>query len=145
MYRHILIAIDGSALAEKALEHGLTLAKAVGANVTLLHVTEPFPVVMSEEAILSNPIEDYEKAVVASAGKILGRASEIAAKAGVATTARHEKDQYPAEGIVKAAGAVGADLVVMASHGRRGISKLLLGSQATEVLTHSKVPVLICR
>lgn len=145
MYRHILIATDGSELAGKALDHGLALAKGVGAKVTLLHVTEPFPVVMSEEAILANPIEDYDKAVVASAEKILGRASEAAAKAGVTATARHEKNQYPAEGIVKAAGAVGADLIVMASHGRRGISKLLLGSQATEVLTHSKIPVLVCR
>lgn len=145
MYRNILIATDGSDLADKALHHGLALAKATGAKVTLLHVTEPFPVVMSEEAILSNPIEDYDKAVVASAGKILGLAADTAAKAGVTAMTRHEKDQYPAEGIVKAAGTIGADLIVMASHGRRGISKLLLGSQATEVLTHSKVPVLICR
>lgn len=145
MYRHILIATDGSELAEKALDHGLRLAKGVGAKVTLVHVTEPFPVVMSEEALLTNPIEDYEKAVEASAEKILGNASQMAAKAGVTAAVRHEKNQYAAEGIIKAANALGADLVVMASHGRRGISKLLLGSQATEVLTHSKIPVLICR
>lgn len=145
MYRHILIATDGSELAQKALDHGLRLAKGMGAKVTLLHVTEPFPVVMSEEALLTNPIEDYETAATASADRILANAAQVAAEAGVSAVTRHEKDQYPAEGIVKAASAVGADLIVMASHGRRGISKLLLGSQATEVLTNSKVPVLICR
>lgn len=145
MYSHILIATDGSELAGKALEHGLRLAKQVGAKVTLVHVTEPFPVVMAEEAILTNPIEDYEKSVAIGAQKILGAAKAAADEAGVTVALLHEKDQYPAEGIVRAAAETGADLLVMASHGRRGLSKLLIGSQATEVLTHSKIPVLICR
>jgi nucleotide-binding universal stress UspA family protein len=63
----------------------------------------------------------------------------------VACDTLHVKDQYPAEGIVEAAQARGCDLIVMASHGRRGLSKLLLGSQATRVLTHTDVPVLVCR
>lgn len=145
MYKQILIATDGSELAGKALDHGLRLAKTVGAKVTIVNVTEPFPVVLSDDAMIVPPIEEYEDAVAEAAKKILSAASDQAAKAGVSASVRQEKDQFAAEGIIKAAGEVGADLIVMASHGRRGISKLLLGSQATEVLTHSKVPVLICR
>lgn len=145
MYRNILIATDGTDLAGKALDHGLRLAKAVGAQVTIVNVTEPFPVVLSDDGFVPLPINEYETAVAEASDKILKAAKEAAAKVGIDAKTCQIKDQFPAEGIIKAAGDIGADLIVMASHGRRGFRKLLLGSQATEVLTHSKVPILICR
>jgi len=97
------------------------------------------------EGAIALPIDAYEEAVSADAARILAGVSAEAVKVGVACEALHVRDQFPAEGIVAAAKAQGCELIVMASHGRRGLSKLLLGSQATRVLALSEVPVLICR
>jgi nucleotide-binding universal stress UspA family protein len=145
MYKHILLATDGSDLAKKGVDQGLALAKALGAKVTAVTVTEPLSAMLVGEAAIALPLDDFDKAASANATQILAGVSAAAGKAGVACDALHVKDQYPAEGIVEAAKAGGCDLIVMASHGRRGISKLLLGSQATRVLTLSEVPVLVCR
>jgi nucleotide-binding universal stress UspA family protein len=145
MFKHILIATDGSELAQKGVDQGLALAKALGAKVTAVTVTEPLTAMLVGEAAIALPIDEFEKAASAGAAKILAGVSVSAAKAGVACEPLYVKEQYPAEGIVEAAKARGCDLIVMASHGRRGLSKLLLGSQATRVLTHSDVPVLVCR
>jgi nucleotide-binding universal stress UspA family protein len=145
MYKHILIATDGSELAQKGVDQGLALAKALGAKATAVTVTEPMAAMLVGEAAIALPLEDYDKAASADAARILAGVSASAAKAGVACHTLHVKDQYPAEGIVDAAKARGCDLIVMSSHGRRGLSRLLLGSQATLVLTHSHVPVLVCR
>ena len=77
--------------------------------------------------------------------RLLAGVIEIASKLGVACETLHVKDRHPAEGIVETAKSRGCDLIVMASHGRRGLSRMLLGSQANKVVTHSAVPVLICR
>ena len=90
-------------------------------------------------------IDDYEKAMEAAAKKILTPVREAADKSGVAFVGIYAKDRYPAEAIVETAKAKGCDLIVMASHGRRGIAKLLMGSQTTSVITHSTLPVLVCR
>jgi nucleotide-binding universal stress UspA family protein len=145
MFKHVLIATDGSELAERAVAQGLQLAKVLNAKVTAVTATEPWTAVVTGEAALAFPHADYEKAAAENAAKILRRASDLAKKADVACATVHVKDQYPAEGIVAAAKEKGCDLIVMASHGRRGIAKLLLGSEATKVLTHSSVPVLIYR
>jgi nucleotide-binding universal stress UspA family protein len=145
MFKHILIATDGSELAERAAAQGLELAKLLNANVTVVTATEPWTAVVTGEAALAFPYGDYEKAAAENAAKILARGAEMAKKAEVACTTVHVKDQFAAEGIVAAAKEKGCDLIVMASHGRRGLAKLLLGSEATKVLTHSSVPVLICR
>ena len=145
MFKHILIATDGSELAQKGVDQGLALAKALGAKVTAVTVTEPMAAMMVGEAAIALPLDDYDKAASANAAQILAGVGAAAAKAGVACDTLHVKDQYPAEGIVEAAKARGCDLIVMTSHGRRGLSKLLLGSQATRVLTLSEVPVLVCR
>ena len=145
MFKHILIATDGSELAQKGVDKGLALAKALGAKATAVTVTEPMTALLVGEATIALPLDDYDKAAAANAAQILADASAAAAKAGVACATLHVKDQYPAEGLVEAAKAQGCDLIVMASHGRRGLSKLLLGSQATRVLTLSEVPVLVCR
>ena len=146
MYKHILIATDGSKLAQKAVDQGLGLAKALGAKVSAVTITEPRAAVVPAEVAIAFPIvEAYEKAVAASAAKCLAAVDSAAMKLGVSCDTKHLSDQYPAEGIIAYAKEKNCDLIVMASHGRRGLRRLLLGSQAIEVLTCSSVPVLICR
>ncbi len=145
MYKHILIASDGSELAARAVDQGLTLAKLLGAKVTAVTVTEPWTAAVSGEWAVAFPVEEYEKAAAANADKILKQVSETAARIGVACETVHIKDQFAAEGIVEEAKTRSCDLIVMGSHGRRGIAKFVLGSQANRVLTHSTVPMLIVR
>lgn len=148
MHKHILIATDGSQLAQKAALEGLALAKALAAEVTAVTVTEPWDAIdmaAKAERGSSNPVSEYERQVQAAAGRILRDVSESASDLGVICAAVHVKDRLPAEGIIEAAKERGCDLIVMASHGRRGISRLLLGSQAMRVVTASTVPVLVCR
>jgi nucleotide-binding universal stress UspA family protein len=145
MYKNLLIASDGSELSEKAVTQGLALAKALNSKVTIVTVTEPWTAVVSGEMGVAFPIDEYEQGCAANAAKILAAATAKAKQVGVACETLHMKDQFPAEGIVEAAKQRSSDLIVMASHGRRGMSRLLLGSQANKVVTHSEVPVLICR
>jgi nucleotide-binding universal stress UspA family protein len=145
MYKHILIATDGSELAQRAVEQGLSLAKLAQAKVTVVTVTEPWTAAVSGEWAVAFPVEEYEKASAANATKILEGVQKTAASLGVTCDGVHVQDQYPAEGIIEEAKARGCDLIVMASHGRRGIAKFVLGSQATRVLAHTPVPLLICR
>ena len=145
MYAHILIATDGSDLAQRAVEQGLALAKALGSAVTAVTVTEPWTAAVSGEWAVAFPVEEYEKASAANAEKVLDGVQQTAIRLGVTCDAVHVKDQYAAEGIVEEAKARNCDLIVMASHGRRGIAKFVLGSQATRVLAHSSVPLLVCR
>lgn len=145
MYQHILIATDGSDLAHRAVEQGLALAKALGSTVTAVTVTEPWTAAVSGEWAVAFPVEEYERAAAANAEKVLDGVQEAAVRLGVTCDAVHVKDQYAAEGIVEEAKARSCDLIVMSSHGRRGIAKFMLGSQATRVLAHSAVPLLICR
>jgi nucleotide-binding universal stress UspA family protein len=145
MYAHILIASDGSELGGRAVEQGLALAKVLDSKVTAITVTEPWTAAVSGEWALAFPVEEYEKAAAANAKKILASVSELAARIGVACETVHVQDQFPAEGIVEAAKARGCDLIVMGSHGRRGLARFVLGSQAMRVLTHTTTPMLICR
>lgn len=145
MYKHILIATDGSELAQKAVEQGLDIAKLMQAKVTVITVTEPWTAAVSGEWAVAFPVEEYEKASAGNAVTILDVVQKLAASQGVACEAVHVKDQYPAEGIVEEAKARGCDLIVMSSHGRRGLAKFVLGSQATRVLASTTTPLLIAR
>jgi nucleotide-binding universal stress UspA family protein len=145
MYKHILIATDGSELAGKAVAAGFGLARELGAQVTAVTVTEPWTAFVTGEAGFGFPVDEYEKSANESASRILSGVSKLARKADVHCTTMHTKDQFPAEGILETANKSGCDLIVMASHGRRGLRRLLLGSQANKVLTHSPIPVLVCR
>lgn len=148
MYKHLLIATDGSELADKAVSTGLELAKALGARVTAVTVTEPLPALVAAalaERGVANPLADYQARSAAEANRILTKVSEAAKGMSVECTTQHVADQEPAQGIIEAADKNACDLIVMASHGRRGIQRLLLGSQANKVVTMSSVPVLICR
>ena len=145
MYKHILIATDGSELAQKAVAQGLAIAKALGTKVTAINVSEPWVAVAPGEVAMAFPIKDYDDSVVANAARILSAVESDAKSLGVDCSTLHVKDQFPAEGIIETADKLGCDLIVMSSHGRRGLMRFLLGSQANKVLTHSTTPVLICR
>ncbi len=145
MFKHILIATDGSDLAKKAVTQAFALAAPLGARVTAIYVTEPWVAVAPGEVAMAFPVHEYEESVAANAAQILSAVETEAEAQGVACTTLHVKDQFPAEGIIDTAEKQGCDLIVMASHGRRGLMRMLLGSQAIKVLTGSKVPVLICR
>jgi len=148
MYRHILIATDGSELANKAVTHGIALAKSLKVPVSVVTVTEGWSSFdMAREARLGNqsPIARYEEMAAVAAHNVLEKAAQVAKSQGVPCELVHVQDQHPAEGIIATAKDKGCDLIVMASHGRRGLDRILLGSQTNEVLTHSKVPALIVR
>ena len=149
MYSRILIATDGSDLANRGLAHGVALAKAIGASVTILTASEPWvPIGVDATSIAVTEYglaEEYEKTEAVMGQKILAAAVEAAKAAGVAANAVFVSRKYPADAIIETATAERNDLIVMASHGRRGVQRLLLGSQASEVLTRSTVPVLIVR
>jgi nucleotide-binding universal stress UspA family protein len=145
MFKHILIATDGSELADRAAAHGLELARLLKADVTVVTVTEPWTAVVTGEAAFGVPPAEYEKGVVETAEGVLARVSDMAKTAGLECTTVHMKDHFPDEGIVAAAKERSCDLIVVASHGRRGLARLLLGSVAARVVTLSPVPVLIGR
>jgi len=148
MYQRILIATDGSELAGKAVNQGLALAKRLNVAVTAVTVTEGWSALeLSRMARLGkqHPITDFEEMAATAANNILEKVKQTAKSQGVACDVMHIQDKHPADGIIAAAKEKGCDLIVMASHGRRGLNRILLGSQAHEVLTHSKVPALIVR
>lgn len=148
MYRRILVATDGSELASKALAHGLALAKPLSAEVTIATVTDRWPLVevaAQADMGVKDPVGYYKSIADKRARLILADATRTAQEAGVASAEMHVEGHHPAEGVLEAAKQSAADLIVIASHGRRGISRLLLGSVAQEVATRSSVPVLIVR
>ncbi len=145
MYKSILVATDGSELATKAVEQGLALARTLAAKVTVVTVTEPWTMIAPGEIGMTIPIDDFEAGVAEHAAKILNAVKLQAKTSGATCEVLHIKDRYPADGILEAAKDKGCDLIVMASHGRRGIARLLIGSQANRVVTHSPIAVLICK
>jgi nucleotide-binding universal stress UspA family protein len=145
MFKHILVATDGSDLAERAASQGLELAKILDAKLTAVTVTEPWAAVVIGDAAFGLPPADYEKGVIETAASVLERVAEMAKSAGVNCATVHMKDHFPDEGIIAAAKENGCDLIVIASHGRRGLARLLLGSVAARVVALSSVPVLVCR
>jgi nucleotide-binding universal stress UspA family protein len=145
MYKHVLIAIDGSDLAQTALQQGVALAKSLDAQVTIMTVSEPWHAYAPGETAMPFPVKEYQESIAKWAMDILAKAKNVAEDAGVEATTVHIKEDYPADGILSVAEKQDCDLIVMASHGRRGLSRLVLGSQANHVVTRSKRPVLICR
>ncbi len=147
MYNRILIATDGSALSKVAVEHGLALAALTGATVVALKVVPRYPrsyfeggmaVEVTDVKRIEGQWSDAAQAVV-DAVKAKGGAEGVTVKAVVA------KSDLVAEAVISAAKKHKCDLIVMASHGRKGLKRLLLGSETQHVLTHSPVPVLVLR
>ncbi|HUK07431.1 MAG TPA: universal stress protein [Stellaceae bacterium] len=145
MYKHILIPTDGSELSAKAAQHGIAFAKSIGAKITVLTTTEPFHVFSADPKMLTDTAPVYHKHVEEFAAKTLDAVAKSAKAAGVPCDTVHLEEGLPYEGIIKVASAKNCDLIVMASHGRRGVSAIVLGSETLKVLTHSKIPVLVYR
>ena len=147
MYRHILIPTDGSELAEHAVTNGLALAKSLGAKVSVIVVEEPFDwFSVSETAArqISEETAKHAEQIKKHATSVLNRAVNAAKQAGVSCNTIQVEDKQPYQAIIAAAQDKGCDLIVMASHGRSGLSGVLLGSVTNKVLTHTKTPVLVC-
>jgi nucleotide-binding universal stress UspA family protein len=145
MYKHILIPTDGSPLSEVAIKQGLQLAKTVNAKVTVVTTVPPFHVVAVEPTMVTDTREQYDKDVMRIAEARLAFPREAAKVAGVAYEDVPMIAEHPWAAIVETAKTRGCDLIVMASHGRKGVSALLLGSETTKVLTHTMIPTLVCR
>ncbi|AMK26116.1 universal stress protein [Sphingobium sp. TKS] len=149
MYDRILISTDGSDLAKKGVDHGLALAKALGVDVIIVTVTERFPVFSSgagyDLAWSDAALSEYAQGQKQAADGILLGAKQAADALGVTAATLHVPDAEVGEAIIAAAREGGCGLIVMASHGRRGLGRLMLGSKASEVLTHSDIPVLVVR
>jgi len=147
MYRHILIPTDGSELAEHAVTNGLSLAKSVGAKVTVIIVEERIDASawsLAEHGALKE-IAKYTEQIKTLAASVLNRVADAAKQAGVPCDTIQVEDVQPYEAIIATATDRGCDLIVMASHGRGGLSAIVLGSVTNKVLTHTKIPVLVCR
>jgi nucleotide-binding universal stress UspA family protein len=145
MYKHMLIPTDGSELSAKAEAAGLTLARSLDAKVTALTVTPPFQLIAAEPMMVIATEPEYEKAQAARAEKTLERVKTTAAAIGTPVETVRVVHPHPYEAIIATAKERGCDVVFMASHGRRGITGLILGSETTKVLTHCKLPVLVYR
>lgn len=145
MYKRLLLATDGTEVAEKAMEHGLTLAKSLGSEVSVLTVTVPWTSVAYGVVENLTTREAYENASRARAKGILDRVAKRAAELGVTCKTSQVADLNPYQAIIAAASEGGCDLIVVGSHGRKGFERLLLGSETTKILTHSKCPVLVWR
>lgn len=148
MFQRILIATDGSAQARLAEDQAMQLAGETGAHLFAVMVSEMWSateMVRRVDAHESFPIQHYEAAEAAIAQGVLSSLEERAKAADVACTTRHISDSHPAEGVLAVATEVGADLIVVGTHGRTGLGRLMVGSRAWEIISHSKVPVLVAR
>ena len=141
MYKHILIPTDGSALSEMAIQQGIALAKTLPARVTAMTVSLPFRAYAVDPVMLTDTPAQYEQDCEALAEKYLGVAKAAAVVAGISCETVHVWAAHPYEAIIDTARKAGSDLIFMASHGRKGVSTLVLGSETGKVLTHSKIPV----
>ena len=147
MFKHILVPTDGSPLSSDTVKRAIAFARETGARVTFFFAKPDYPVAFYGEGALIDPTTPDKFAEMADkqAQEILA-AHEASAKAeGVASASLSSVSDIPYEAIIAAAETSGADLIFMASHGRRGFSGLLLGSETQKVLTHSKIPVLVYR
>jgi nucleotide-binding universal stress UspA family protein len=145
VYHHILIPTDGSDRSNEAVTHGVRLAHAVGAKVTVITVSVPFHLMVAEPMVMTALPDTYEADAEAAARQRLETVHETARAADVSCDTVHVFHHHPYEAIIDEATSRGCDLIVMASHGRRGLSALVLGSETNKVLTHSKIPTLVCR
>lgn len=145
MFKHILLPTDGSDLSLRAIERGVALAKAMGARITGFHATPPFHVFAYEALQLEPTREEYLRVSAEQAANVLGTIETAARAAGVPCESVSTVSDHPYEDILQTATERGCDLIVMASHGRRGVKGLLLGSETQKVLTHGDVPVLVYR
>jgi len=144
MYQRILFPTDGSEITAKALQTAVGLARLTGAQLYVIGVKEPFPYSAISEMQPVPPQEFYDAQERIAAARVKDAVDTIKA-AGLPCQGHTVEALHPWEAIIEHAKAQGCDLIVMASHGRRGVSALLLGSETQKVLTHTTLPVLIVR
>ena len=142
MYKKFLIATDGSELATSAIQNGIYLAKSTGSKITAVNVSEPL--YWFDPNMIPDAEAAYIDAVNQVAAKALAAVADAAKAASVPCETVHVEGQMPYLGIIDTANAKHCDLIVMASHGRKGVSAFVLGSETVKVLTHSRIPVLVC-
>jgi len=147
MYKHLLVATDGSKLSAKAVTHAIGLAGALDARLTAFYVAPDYPLPMVAEGVVFEPVsrKEYASLMAKEAARIVGAVASKAKAAGVDCATDHAIAPTPWEAILAAAKKRKCDAIVMASHGRRGVSALLLGSETQKVLTHGKLPVIVVR
>ncbi|MGY0613137.1 universal stress protein [Luteimonas sp. A501] len=145
MYKQILIPTDGSELSLSAIDQGLAFAREVGASVTFFTVTTPLRIYGVTGEQLAGGYEAYGTIAREEGVRRLAQAEERAKALGVPCQVRMVESEHAWEAIIEAANEAGCDLIAMASHGRRGLGGLLLGSETLKVLTHSAIPVLVYR
>ena len=146
-YQHLLVPSDGSHLSAKALAQAIALARSLGAKLTLLHVQPPLPVPLIGMGDMLDPatVASLTTTAAQESERILKEATDQAAREGMAIAGEIVKQDLTYRAIVEAAKRHGCDLIVMASHGRKGLTGLLLGSETQRVLLHASVPVLVVR
>lgn len=148
MYKNILVPHDGSDLSDEAADHAIALARSVKSKLTLLHVVAHRHVVL-DEGVSSKLVQklegEYEAAAKKNAEERIAKVTARAKKGGVESESKVIVADDPYKEIINQARSLGCDLIVMASHGRRGLEGLLLGSETVKVLTHSRTPVLVVR
>ncbi|MDP1567558.1 MAG: universal stress protein [Polaromonas sp.] len=144
MFKHILLPVDGSSTSLMAVEKARGLAQAFGSTVTLIYVIDPYAF-SGVGTDFAYGQAQYLDAATAEASGALGGATKSLEAAGIPVNASIVESHTIYRGILETAGSVGADLIVMGSHGRRGLEKLVLGSVAAQVLAHAHLPILIVR
>jgi nucleotide-binding universal stress UspA family protein len=148
MFKHILLPTDGSEMSDNAARVAIGLAKPIGARVTAIHFIPPYSLPVSDGNFVyveAYSPDEYRKGTEQFAAEILARVQAEAKKQGVACETAFVTAGAPWDAIIKEAQARKCDLVVMASHGRKGLAGVLLGSETNKVLTHSTLPVLVTR
>ena len=147
MYKRILLPYDGSDLSKKATKKGIAFAKSCGASVVGFYSPEDYQIMLYSEYVPPNLLtkKEFEAQAKRTAEKYLAYIKKLADDAGVSCETLYATSVNPWEAIIDAAKKKKCDLIFMASHGRRGIAGFLLGSHTQKVLTHSKIPVLVCR
>ena len=147
MFKNILVPTDGSELSDSTVARAVSFASEAGARITFFYAQPDFPMPIYGEGALIDPTtpEQFSRAAAQEAERILAKARAVADAAGVSSSADTQVSEVPYEAIIEAVERNHCDLIFMASHGRRGLSGLLLGSETQKVLTHIKIPVLVYR
>ena len=147
MFKHILVPTDGSELSQDTARRAVSFAKEAGAKITAFFSKPEYPIAYFGEGALIDPTtpEKFAELADQQAAEYLGAVQKMCEEAGIECDTVAATSDVPYEAIIDAAEKAGCDLIFMASHGRRGISGLLLGSETNKVLTHSTIPVLVYR
>jgi nucleotide-binding universal stress UspA family protein len=144
MYKKILVPTDGSALSEQAAAAAIEFARALGGEIVAVSIAHPYPMIAAEAVVVLDA-EAETRVLLGLAQENIDKVAQLAKAAGVACTGSIALSYFPHEEIIKAAVEHQCDLIFMGSHGRHGISKLLLGSVTQNVLSYSSIPVMVLR